>query len=81
MDAILDIEMGTLLENIILPAKIKTALLGEDNKFNTIVNIINSFEKGDWNNPIYKAISGKKIEKKLPEFYFESIKMINSFFS
>ncbi|MCD4676656.1 MAG: EAL domain-containing protein [Desulfobacula sp.] len=80
IDAILDSKMTNILENISFSDKMTNALLGKDKEFQKIVTIINSFEKGDWDNNLYNIISGTIIERKLPEFYFDAITTINSFF-
>ena len=80
LDAILDCKMEALLQHISLSDKMKTALLKKNKEFNNILNIVKGFEQGDWENAIFTDISDKPIESKLPEFYFESVKMANSFF-
>ncbi len=80
LDAILDNKMKSILDNISFPDKITMALLGKDKEFQKIKTIINSFEKGDWDNKLYNIISGTTIERKLPEFYFDAITTINSYF-
>ncbi|MCD4718666.1 MAG: HDOD domain-containing protein [Desulfobacula sp.] len=80
MDAILDCKMEDILEQIVLSEKMETALFGRDKEFKIILNIVKSFEQGNWKNAFFTAISGKSIETKLPEFYFDSVKMANSFF-
>ena len=79
MDAMLDKKMDDILKTIMLSDKIKNALLGNDKVFQKILEIIKIVEQGDWENRIYSAISGTKLEKKLPEFYMDSIKMADSF--
>lgn len=80
MDAMLDSSMKDILENVHLADEIKTALMGKNKNFNTILRIVTNFEKGDWDSKLFASISGKSIEKKLPEFYLDAIKMVNSFF-
>jgi EAL and modified HD-GYP domain-containing signal transduction protein len=80
MDALLDRKMENILKHITFSEKIKNALLGNDRGFNKISNIAISFEKGDWKNNFFDIMSGTKIEAKLPMFYFDSVKMANSFF-
>ena len=48
MDAMLDSEMGEILENIAFSEKIKNALLGNDKDFEKIALLVKSFEQGDW---------------------------------
>jgi c-di-GMP-related signal transduction protein len=80
MDAILDCKMKDILQHIVLSKKMKTALIGKNKNFNIILKIIEGFEKGDWENIVFDVIAGKSIEKKLPEFYLDSVKMAHSFF-
>lgn len=80
LDAILDCKMEDILKHIAFSEKMETALLGKNKEFNIILNIVKGFEQGDWENTFFAAISGKFIETKLPEFYFDSVKMANSFF-
>ena len=80
MDAMLDSPMETVLESICLSDKIKIALNGKDKAFTKTLKIVASFEQGDWQNNFYTVMSGMPIEKKLPGFYLDAIKMVNSFF-
>jgi c-di-GMP-related signal transduction protein len=79
MDAMLDRDMETVLSEIALSDTIKKALLGKDKEYNQIVKIVTSYEKGEWNNPVYKKLSGTLVEQKLPEFYFEALTMADTF--
>jgi EAL and modified HD-GYP domain-containing signal transduction protein len=80
MDAMLDSEMEDILKRISFSIKMKKGLLGKDKDFQKILNIIISFEQGDWKSNFYTAMSGTPIEKKLPEFYIDAIRMADSFF-
>jgi len=80
MDAMLDCGMQDILKEVSFSKKINTALLGQDKEFKKILNIVISFEQGDWENNLYKIMSGTTILKKLPEFYIDSIRMADSFF-
>lgn len=80
MDAMLDCPMDTILESIAFSDKIKIALKKKDKEFNKILDIVTSFEQGDWENKFYTIFADLPIEKKLPEFYMDAIKMVNSFF-
>ena len=79
MDALLDRKMEDILKNITFSEKIKTALLGNDKEFKKILSFVISLEKGDWKNKFFSAVSGTSVEAKLPEFYFDSVKMADSF--
>ncbi len=80
MDAILDLPMETILEEISLSDKIKSALLGKNSQFTRIQTLVTSFQRGDWENRLYKLLKGQKVIDKLPEFYLDAVKMANSFF-
>ncbi|MCF6248894.1 MAG: HDOD domain-containing protein [Desulfobacula sp.] len=81
MDAMLDIHMKDILKNISFSNKIKMALLGKDKDFQKILKIVTCVEKGDWQNTFFKVMSGTPIEQRLPEFYFDALKMANAFLS
>ncbi|THB72427.1 MAG: HDOD domain-containing protein [Desulfobacteraceae bacterium] len=78
MDALLDHDMEEVLKVIGFSEHLNDALLGSNRNFNTMLNIINSFEKGEWNKKVLQMISGRTIESKLPMIYFDSIRMANS---
>ncbi len=80
IDAMLDSDMSKILNSIAFSEKIKTALLGKDKDYKKIVNIVSSYEKGEWNNSFYTIVDGTKVEKKIPEFYFDALKMADTFF-
>lgn len=81
MDAILDRDMENILDNISLAEKMSKALLGKDKKFSKILEIVTKFERGDWESNLFDSISGTAFESNLPKFYFDSVKMANSFFN
>lgn len=78
MDAMLDMRMTDILAGIQLSDKIKNALLGKDKGFNKILNAVTCVEKGDWECSFFKIMSGTKIERQLPVFYMEAIKMADA---
>ncbi len=80
VDTILDCKMKEILQHITLSSKMRHALLGNEKEFNIILGIVMGFEQGKWENKFFTAISGKSIEAKLPTFYLDSLKMVNSFF-
>jgi EAL and modified HD-GYP domain-containing signal transduction protein len=80
MDAILNSKMEDILSVIGFSDRMNQALLGEVKAFNAVIRMISCFETGQWGAQVFSAISGKGIEKKLPKFYFESVKMANTFF-
>ena len=81
MDAILDMPMAEILNQISLSRKVKTALLGLDPKFNQIHTLVICFQKGEWDHRLYQVLRGKKVLDKLPDFYIDALQMADSFFS
>ena len=80
LDAMLDHKMDEILRQIGLSEKMKAALAGNDEGFNQILNMVKLFERGDWENNCFSTIANALIEKKLPLFYLDSLKMADSFF-
>ncbi len=81
MDALLDKPMEDILKSISFSQKIKAALLQKDKEFTKILNIIISFEQGDWKNKFYTVMSDTPIGNKLPGFYLDAVRMVNAFFN
>ena len=80
MDALMDCKMEDILQHLALSDKMKKALLGNDQEFSRMLDIIIGFEKGKWDQPIFKALAGSDIEKKLPRLYSNAINMANAFY-
>ncbi len=80
LDAMLDHKMDEILRQIGLSEKMKAALAGNDEGFNQILNMVKLFERGDWENNCFSIIANALIEKELPLFYLNSLKMADSFF-
>ncbi|MCG8639634.1 MAG: HDOD domain-containing protein [Desulfobacterales bacterium] len=80
MDAMLDLPMEKILETITLSDKIKAALSRKDMEFKEIIHLVSDFERGDWLKSLDTILSGFPIEDKLPEFYLDAIRMVNTFF-
>ncbi len=81
MDSLLDKPMEDILKSISFSEKIKAALLKKDKEFTQILNVIISFETGNWENKFYTVMSDTPIGKKLPGFYLDAVRMANSFFN
>ncbi len=81
IDAILDMPMYMILDQISFSDKITHALLGLDKQFNQIITLVTGFEKGSWDHRLYHLYQGKKILSQLPLFYREAVFMADSFFS
>lgn len=50
LDALLEIPMSELLENLPVSNMVKETLLGKDTEYNTVFNILRIYEKGNFNN-------------------------------
>ncbi|WP_022666944.1 EAL and HDOD domain-containing protein [Desulfospira joergensenii] len=81
IDAILDMPMYMILEQLSFSEKITHALLGFDKQFRQILALVIGFEKGNWDHRLFHLYQGKKILSKLPEFYREAVFMADSFFT
>ncbi|MCG8619632.1 MAG: HDOD domain-containing protein [Desulfobacterales bacterium] len=81
MDAIMDMPMANILENIALSDHIKEALLGRDRNFLQLNRLVTYFERGLWEDRFLKLTEDTALFKKLPEFYLDALKMADSFFS
>ena len=81
MDAMLDLPIEAIVGSVAFSENIKNAMRGHDKDFNKILSIVASFEQGDWQNRFYHIMAGLPIERKLPAFYLDAIKMVNSFFT
>ncbi len=80
MDALMDCRVKDILEHINFSTKMKKALLGRDETFKILLDIIVEFERGRWEKSIFKEISDPAIETKLIANYFESVKSANAFY-
>ncbi len=80
MEAVLDQKMENIIDNLAFDKKIKSALLGRNNEFNKIMDIVTSFEKGSWENNLFQGLSDTNFEAKLPDLYLQAVKTANSFF-
>ncbi len=77
IDALLDRHMEDVLKDIYIEAEVKAALLGEENIYSDVCNLVIAYEKGDWEK--VKDYT-KKIgvnESVLPTYYFSSTKWAN----
>ncbi len=80
MDAILDMAMDDILEQISLSEKLKGALLGQDKGISQLFALVNGFEKGNWDHPMVQVLKGRKILNKLPGFYMDAVWMADAIF-
>jgi len=77
IDALLDRHMEDVLKDIYMEAEVKAALLGEENIYSDVCNLVIAYEKGDWEkvNDYTEKIDINEIV--LPTYYFNSTKWAN----
>jgi EAL and modified HD-GYP domain-containing signal transduction protein len=77
IDALLDRHMEDVLKDIYIEAEVKAALLGEENIYSDVHNLVIAYEKGDWEkvNDYTEKIDINEIV--LPTYYFSSTKWAN----
>ncbi|PIE61816.1 MAG: signal transduction protein [Desulfobacterales bacterium] len=79
IDAILDMEMEDILLGITFSDRIKDALLGKDQLFNQLLELVISFEHANWHYQRFQTTEDCALIKSLPEFYMDAVKMADSF--
>lgn len=81
MDAILDVPMAEILEQVTFSDKLKDALLGKDRQIQQLMTIVTCFEQGQWECRMFQLLQGRKIMDRLPVFYKDAIRMADAFFT
>lgn len=77
MDAFLDRPLAEVLEGLPLTQEIKQALLGVDNRFSLILNLVLVYEKGDWSN-LFDCVTRLDLEEsEISVLYLQSLAMAN----
>ena len=79
IDAITNLTMENVLAQMPIAEDIKEALLGKDNAFRDVYELIISYESGDWNKFSFQAKKLNLDEKLVPEIYLQSIEWVNEF--
>ena len=74
IDAILDRPMEDAIGLLPLPAEVRGALLGEQNKFREILETVVAYEQGDWKSLSAGVTSLGIKESDFPQFYLNSLK-------
>lgn len=77
IDAFLDRPLAEVLVELPLTTEIKQALLGEDNRFGLIYNLILSYEKADWVNVSGYAQRAGLDEIEIPKLYLQALTTVN----
>jgi EAL and modified HD-GYP domain-containing signal transduction protein len=77
IDALLDRHMEDVLKDIYIEVEVKAALLGEENIYSDVCNLVIAYEKGDWENVNGYSEKIGVNEIVLPTYYFSSTKWAN----
>lgn len=73
-------DLQTILSDMPINKEISNALLGHDNIFKTVLNLILAYEKGEWDK-FYDLCTLLEIDSKLiPNLYFESVEWAQATF-
>jgi len=78
IDAILDDEMGNILEKLPLSENIKKALTGEGGELADYLTLASCYEIGDWAKVASLAAKIGLNEEKAPEFYMDAVAWADS---
>ena len=72
-EAFLDRPMDEILGELPLDPKVKTALLGDENRFRDVLDVVLDYEKGDWKNLTFSAEKSNLDVKKMVTLYLDSV--------
>ncbi|MCP5048134.1 MAG: HDOD domain-containing protein [bacterium] len=73
VDAFLDRPMAEVLEELPLGTELKSALLGEDNAFRPVLQLVEAYEKGQWETVTRLATALKFEEESLAGLYMDAV--------
>jgi EAL and modified HD-GYP domain-containing signal transduction protein len=74
MDAILDMPMGEVLAKISIDAEVGAALLGENNKFRRVLDLVRAYDCGDWTSSCSVSQELRLDEEELPADYLNAVR-------
>lgn len=79
IDAIVDRPMSEVVVDLPISDEIKKALLGEENSYRDVYDLILSYEKGDWSE--FSRLVGKfrLSEMEVPKLYLDSLEWANGY--
>lgn len=77
IDAFLDQQLSTILNELPISKEIKNALLGEQSEFKNVYDLVLFYEKGDWENLLVITEKLKLSETEIMECYIQSLEMVN----
>jgi c-di-GMP-related signal transduction protein len=73
MDAVLDMRMPEILEEIAVEQDIKDALVGRRNRFRDVFEIVLNYESGVWSEACSTAAELGISETEIPDYYMEAV--------
>lgn len=79
IDSILNRPILEIINELFIPAEVEDALLGKDNCLNVVLNLIISYEKGQWDETIRCCEKISVSSEDLASSYIEAIKWIKKF--
>jgi EAL and modified HD-GYP domain-containing signal transduction protein len=74
IDAMLNVPMDKVVEEITFAPEIKSALLGEDCVFRHVLELVLGFERGEWDEMKKMKQLYNLDELAVPELYFDSVR-------
>ena len=73
IDVIMGRPMPEILDSISIAKDVKAALLGEENAFRDVYNLVTSYEAGEWEEFSQRAAKLRVSEEILPELYVKAV--------
>lgn len=77
LDAIVDRPMHVVVKDLPISEEIKTALLGEQNSYRDVFDLIVAYEKGDWDEFERYVARFRINEGVVPQIFFQSLEWAN----
>lgn len=78
VDAILDMKMKDVLDEISIRAEIREALLGKSNKFRDVFEVVLAYEIGDWSRMESAAAHCRMKLETVPTLFMQSLEWANA---
>lgn len=78
MDAILNCPMELIIKDLYISDEVKNGLIGEENIINSILKLVISYSRGEWENASVYAGKINIDMNAIPEIYLETIKWTDS---
>lgn len=79
VDAFLDRPLAEVIGELPLAPPVKAALMGEDNRYRRVLDVVTDYEHGDWRNLAHSTAKLKVEEKQLPALYMEAVEWARMF--